>query len=142
MFFTVYKKENGVAALEFILVVPILMAFLLGCIEYGRFFKTRMAYDNALTAAVRTVAMNQGDPSPALIARFMMEQALSESYDLSQVMGYLTVRKLSDPARVEIVLEDVPYTPLTGLFSDSMLPATFSLKKTMVYQYSHIPAPI
>ena len=53
------KNESGVAAVEFALVVPILMAIVIGIVEFGLAFNYRTQLNNAAMAGARHYAIHQ-----------------------------------------------------------------------------------
>lgn len=60
------KNESGAAAVEFALVVPVLLLLLLGIIEFGRVFNAQMQVTAAAREAVRVMAIQkQADLSVA-----------------------------------------------------------------------------
>ncbi|MGK7222254.1 TadE/TadG family type IV pilus assembly protein [Kocuria flava] len=51
------RTERGAAAVEFALVVPILLALLLGIIEFGRAYNMQISLTHAARETVRTMAV-------------------------------------------------------------------------------------
>jgi hypothetical protein len=51
------KAREGIEALEFAIILPVLLAFLLGCIEFGRLFWTQSELQFAVEAASRCVTV-------------------------------------------------------------------------------------
>ncbi len=73
------RSERGAAAVEFALVVPILLALLLGIVEFGRAYNVQISLTHAARETARTMAIDNvwGDavsqgrtaaPSVALVA--------------------------------------------------------------------------
>ncbi|MCM3484471.1 TadE/TadG family type IV pilus assembly protein [Kocuria rosea] len=52
-----WRSERGAAAVEFALVVPILLALLLGIIEFGRAYNAQISLTHAAREAARTMAI-------------------------------------------------------------------------------------
>ena len=50
--------ENGVAAIEFAVVLPVLLTMLLGVLEFGRMFYLRQGLEYATESAARYYSMN------------------------------------------------------------------------------------
>lgn len=48
------QREKGVAAIEFAFVAPVLIALILGIVDFGFRFQTMATYDNAAQAAARS----------------------------------------------------------------------------------------
>ncbi len=125
--------EKGVSAIEFALVLPLLMTFLLGIVEYGWFFKTKIALDNALASATRAVVKESGYESPKEIAVLAMAQALDGEVESATIESYLSIDQLSDPARAKLDLANFPYQTLTGYFPAGMIPSGISSTSVAVY---------
>ncbi len=51
------RAREGVEALEFAIVLPVLLLFLLGCIEFGRLFWTQSELQYAAEAAARAITI-------------------------------------------------------------------------------------
>ena len=54
------RSERGAAALEFALILPILITLIFGIIEFGRAFNASITVTQAAREAVRQVALNKG----------------------------------------------------------------------------------
>src|SRR6266566_936742 len=52
------RAREGVEALEFAIILPVLLAFLLGCIEFGRLFWTQSELQYAVEAAARCITVS------------------------------------------------------------------------------------
>lgn len=52
-----WRSERGAAAVEFALVVPILLALLLGVIEFGHYFNVQISATHAAREAARTMSI-------------------------------------------------------------------------------------
>ncbi|TDL46985.1 TadE/TadG family type IV pilus assembly protein [Kocuria rosea] len=62
-----FRSERGAAAVEFALVLPILVAVLLGIVEFGRAYNAQITITHAAREAARTMAV-QDDPAAARTA--------------------------------------------------------------------------
>ncbi len=51
------RAREGIEALEFAIILPVLLAFLLGCIEFGRLFWTQSELQYAVEAAARCITV-------------------------------------------------------------------------------------
>ena len=91
-------RDRGAAAVEFALVLPLLLLLVLGGIDYGIYFSDSMALRDAARAGARTPAV---DPEADLAA---IAQAVEE--DASGATGDATasVQVLSDPDLGQIVV--------------------------------------
>ncbi|MFI7580519.1 TadE/TadG family type IV pilus assembly protein [Kocuria kalidii] len=54
---TGWRSERGAAAVEFALVVPVLLALLLGVIEFGHYFNVQISATHAAREAARTMSI-------------------------------------------------------------------------------------
>ncbi|OLT06697.1 pilus assembly protein TadE [Kocuria sp. CNJ-770] len=54
---SLWRSERGAAAVEFALVVPILLTLLLGVIEFGHYFNTQISATHAAREAARTMSI-------------------------------------------------------------------------------------
>lgn len=61
------KNERGAAAVEFALVLPLLLLILLGIFEFGRLFNIQLVTSNAAREAARVMAI-EDDPATAKLA--------------------------------------------------------------------------
>jgi Flp pilus assembly protein TadG len=55
---TCWRSERGAAAVEFALVVPILLALVLGIVEFGRAYNIQISLTHAAREAARSMAIN------------------------------------------------------------------------------------
>jgi Flp pilus assembly protein TadG len=55
-------REQGTAAVELAIVLPVLVMMIFGIIECGRYYNTTMTVTHASREAVRKVALGSGDP--------------------------------------------------------------------------------
>lgn len=54
-----FRSERGAAAVEFAFVVPILLALLLGTIEFGRAYNTQISLTHAARETARSMAVQK-----------------------------------------------------------------------------------
>src|SRR5438046_9117763 len=80
-------RRRGAAAVEFLLILPLLLALVLGCIDFGRFAYTYIAVANAARAGAGYGIMNPYLPSdqPAWATQ-IQETARDE---MNQQIGYV-----------------------------------------------------
>ncbi len=78
IFKTFMARESGATAAEFALVVPIILAFLFGTMEFGRFMWTRNSLQTAVEAAARCSSLEA--PQCGSVA-------LTKAYAVASAMG-------------------------------------------------------
>lgn len=61
------QGERGAAAVEFALVLPILLVLVLGIVEFGRIFNVQVSVTNAAREGARVMAI-ENDPAQAITA--------------------------------------------------------------------------
>lgn len=125
--------EHGVSSLELALMLPFLMTMILGIVEYGWYFKTKIEMDNALSAASRAVITEDGEDSARDIAVAAMMEALDAKVTSYELESCLSVTTLTDPDRARVALSDFPHESLTGFFPSGILPSGISSTAVMTY---------
>jgi len=112
------RGERGAAAVEFALVVPLLLLLVLGIAEYGRAYSITATLSNAARAGARTMALENSTSA----ARATTQSAAT---GLSLSSGQITVTPSSCPTNsttttlVEVRIT-YPMTFVTGLFGSSI----------------------
>lgn len=127
--------RRGVAALEFAIVLPILVTILLGTTDFGRFAHSSIAIANAARSGAAYASMNPYDTSTQTAwtsgVRQSVTDELSQSatFDLSKVV--VTVVNVTESGGLRRTSVKVTY-PFTTLINWPMLPSSISLEKTVV----------
>lgn len=108
------KSERGAAAVEFALVVPVLLLLLVGIIEFAHVFNTQISLTQAAREAARTMAI-QNNQSAAITA------AQNGSPGLSPAVSGVTFSSPACTSGAEMTVT-INYTmpTLTGLLGPSM----------------------
>ncbi len=75
---TLLAHSSGASASEFALVVPLILAFLFGTIEFGRFMWTRNSLQTAVESAARCAALDTPQCNTV---------ALTQAYAVNAAMG-------------------------------------------------------
>lgn len=100
------KDEQGASAVEFALVLPILLLLIFGIIEFGLLYHDYLAVTHAAREGARMAAVGKYDP--AIIA----QRAGLPAGSLTIVRGYPTGSKMTgDPVEVSV---SYPHPFLTG----------------------------
>ena len=123
----VSQRDRGAAAVEFALVLPLLVVLTLGIIAFGHAFHVQTVLDNAARDGVRIFALTDG-PSAEPDARDAARSAAAASVTLSdsQIAVGPAGCPGGDTARVTITLED--FELLSGFFGTVTLTGTGSMR--------------
>lgn len=84
----VRKSDRGTAAIEFALVLPVLLLFTLGLIDVGRLLWTQTTLDRAVLAAARCAAINA---TTCGTTAHIQSYAVTQAYGLSITSSAFTV---------------------------------------------------
>lgn len=84
----VCKSDSGTAAIEFALVLPVLLLFTLGLIDVGRLLWTQTTLDRAVQAAARCAAVNSATCGTTA---HVQSYAVTQAYGLSINSSAFTV---------------------------------------------------
>ncbi len=105
------RNAAGVSAIEFGLVLPVLIAILMGIIDYGHVYFVRLTMTNAAREGARVGATRTADQAvPAAVAAasaYLATAGVSASVEA-------TAPSDADPA-VEVLVTLDPFVPLVGL---------------------------
>lgn len=111
MFQAFRRDDRGTAAIEFGLVLPLLVVILVGIIDYGNVYFTRLAMTNAAREGARVgVTKNETDAQGAALAA--TNAYLAQAGIDADVQS--TAPSQSNPTVTVTVTMD-PYEPLIGL---------------------------
>lgn len=105
------KDDRGTAAIEFGLVLPLLMLILVGIIDFGNIYFTRLAMTNAAREGARVgVTMNEANAEGAALA------AANAYLDQAGITASVTATTPSqENPTVTVTVTIDPYEPLIGL---------------------------
>lgn len=111
MFRRLRRDEHGTAAIEFGLILPLLMVVLVGIIDFGNIYFTRLTMTNAAREGARVgVTLDESDAQSAAIAA---TQVYLDQAGVDAVVT-ATVPSQTNPTVTVTVTID-PYEPLIGL---------------------------
>jgi Flp pilus assembly protein TadG len=127
------RSDDGVAAVEFGLVLPVLMIVLLGIIDYGHVFMVKLAMTNAAREGARVGITLPSDLAPTAAETAAVRYLASAGIDTAAVQ--VNTPSDTDPElRVVITLA---YQPLIGFVPT---PDSLSAASVMRWELS-TPAP-
>ena len=105
------KNNDGVAALEFGLVLPVLMALLMGIVDYGQIYFVQLSMTNAAREGARVGATRSADnAAPAAVAA---ANAYLANAGITATVS-ATVPSEANPT-VEVTITIGQWEPLCGL---------------------------
>lgn len=109
------RNQRGVAAIEFALVLPLLMALLIGMMEFSRAWSASASVGQAARVAARSYAIHS-DPDLAI------QEAISASVEFPLTADNIVIQPTpgcaaGQTADVEITYQ-MPY--LTGMFGNTI----------------------
>ncbi|MCU1518658.1 MAG: TadE family protein [Pseudarthrobacter sp.] len=109
-------SERGAAAVEFALVVPLLLLLLLGVVEFGRVFNAQLQLSAAARESVRVMAI-QKQPSTAIGAAIAAAPSLRPTLTAANVQ----VSPASCAATTDVTVT-ITYSMdlLSGLFANAI----------------------
>lgn len=111
MFRRLWRNANGTAALEFGLVLPLLLVVLVGIIDYGHIHFTRLAMTNAAREGARVgVTLPESEAQAAAVA------SASAYLENAGIDGTVTATAPSQAnPTVSVTVTINPFEPLIGL---------------------------
>jgi Flp pilus assembly protein TadG len=113
------KNEKGQSIVEFAIVLPVLMLFLCGIIDFGWFFSGKVAINNCSREGARFAVVNTSSPNVLndMIARINNAAPDSIKSGLVVVMSYTN---LQNPSAGDVVVtvkgKMKALTPIAGIF--------------------------
>lgn len=110
----IQNSERGAAAVEFALILPVLLLLLLGIIEFGAAYNAQILVTNAAREAARSMTLT-GLPADAIDAAAAAVAPIGLSITDDDVEFSISPAACVSPARLTVtVVADKPV--LTGLF--------------------------
>jgi Flp pilus assembly protein TadG len=127
------RREDGAAAVEFGLILPVLVLILLGILDYGYAFMVKLTLTNAAREAARVGVTLPADESEAAA------KAAAERYLTSAGITKATVDVVAptdDTPEVAVTIDLDPFEPLIGFVPP---PAKMSASSIMRWELAPIP---
>ena len=112
------QRDRGAAAVEFALVLPLLLLLVLGILEFGRVFNIQISLSNAAREGARHMAVHD-DPGDAADAAVLAAPALNPLISTGQVTITPTTCADLENGTVEVTI-DYPVQLMTGWFGVSL----------------------
>lgn len=83
-----HRDDRGIAALEFALIAPILLALVLGAVEYGERYQMKAMYGTAAQVAARSYSLTNSAGSATAAARSAgIPSSVTPSYSFAYDSG-------------------------------------------------------
>lgn len=114
-----FRSEAGTAAVEFALVLPILITLVLGIVEYGRLYNLQISLSNAAREAARTMVVT-GSATQAQNAAIAGAPALSPALSAANISGLTTCPLPGGTPTTESVTITYSVTSITGFFFSTL----------------------
>lgn len=128
------RRRRGGAAVEFALIMPVLMSLVLGCVDFGRFAYDYISITNAARAGAGFGAMNPN--TPATYSRWVSDVQQAVANDVGARPGFtassVTVTQTNDPGGLWRVRVTVPYQFKTVFYWKWMgIPSTINMQRAV-----------
>ena len=111
------KKENGQSAVEFALVLPILLLIVCGILDFGWLFYNQLSVENACREGARVGCVISQDAQLTQIVTNKVEAILPDNLDPVKVDVKLTnpTSPLEGDLQVNVKAEMTTLTPVLGV---------------------------
>ena len=127
--------RRGLAAVEFAIVLPLLITILLGATDFGRFSHSAIAVSNAARSGAAYASMNPWNISTQTAWTTGIRQAVTD--ELNQSAGFdnneliVDVTNIIEVGGMRRVRVQVTY-PFRTIVTWPLLPSSFDLRQTVV----------
>jgi Flp pilus assembly protein TadG len=128
-------RRSGAAAVEFAIVLPVLVTILLGTTDFGRFSHSTIAVANAARCGAQYASMNPYDSSTQAAWTAGVVQAVtnelnqSPTFDASKLT--VTVTNVTESGGLHRTSVQVTY-PFKTVINWPSLPSSFNMQQTVV----------
>ncbi len=134
------QGQSGAAAVEFALVLPLLLLILFSILEYGWFMTHQLVLTHAVAAGARAgVQANEWDdenPEDPVEEARRVVRASFWPFEISEqdIAADDEFRLTSNgPRMIEVTVSDIAYGGLTGYLPTALLPKRLNAKAVMVF---------
>lgn len=128
------KKQSGQALVEFAIITPVLLALVMGMIEWGFLLWTKNTFTNAVRDGARTAVVIQNWPSNQSTNENEVRQVVLDRVQTlpsafrTGINSRITIQPLPGASNVQSIrvsIDSQPYDPLID-FARPFVPATVS----------------
>ena len=109
------RSDRGAAAVEFALVVPVLLVLVLGIVEFGRAYNIQTTLSAAAREGVRTMALQNSAPAARTSAKSAAAPAVTLTDGQISVSAACPVAGTNTSATVTVTI-NYPLTFITNFF--------------------------
>lgn len=106
------RNMNGQSLVEFALILPFLMAIILGMIEFGWILNGKITLTSAAREGARVAIIYES----ATQAAAAVQNAVNQSTESSSLTGVTTITTFDETTRSAIVNVSAKIKPIVGLF--------------------------
>lgn len=127
------RRRHGAAAVEYAIVLPVLITIVLGCVDFGRFAHSYIAVTNAARAGAGHAAMNASSDATAWEAKVkaaaQREMEQLRNFDATQLTVTAT-RNFDGPALGQPRLRVTVQYPFNMVVAWPLLPSSMTLSQS------------
>lgn len=128
-------KRPGAAAIEFVIVLPILVTVVLGMSDFGRLYYSAISITNAARAGAAYGCMNPYDTASHSAWQSSVQQAVIDELSASPVFDTskvaVTVNSVTEADGLKRVSVQVTY-PFKTIINWTFIPSSVDLSQTVV----------
>jgi Flp pilus assembly protein TadG len=133
------RDSEGAAAIEFALVLPVLLLILFAILDYGWYFTQQILLLNAVQQGARASAGIQradGEDLGGYVDRIRQtaKDTVDNLYGFGSLTGLSVEVDMADgvPETVTVGVSGQPFSPLTGYLPDALVPDRLGARAQMV----------
>ena len=127
----VRREDDGIAAVEFAIILPVLVAMLMGIIDWGFFFFYTESIVNAAREGARAGVVDQDDPEGT--AKGVAEDYLAAAGIPDEDAGRnaTAVTASEDGTDLDVTITMTTFSGLTGFLAPPLIPTGITYTSTM-----------
>jgi hypothetical protein len=130
---------RGASALEFALVLPVLLLILFGTIEYGWYLTCQFVLNHAVAEGARAgvASLEWEDEDPVATARTAAERSFwllgeAQASEFRQSLEAALMEE-DDLRYLEVSVSDLTYFPVTGFLPEAFIPDRLKARSVMTF---------